>query len=112
MGKRDTMTITLKPTTEALLREKAQQEGRDMDSLVDMLLADSLEAEARRTEEDAEAVRAAMAAAEAGREKPMAQYLAEQRAKHGYPDTWPRRDLVKEVAPGVFVDNLQAENNH
>lgn len=95
MGKRDTMTITLKPTTEALLREKAQQEGRDMDSLVDMLLADSLEAEARRTEEDAEAVRAAMAAAEAGREKPLTQYLAEQRAKRGLPETWPSARLIE-----------------
>lgn len=101
------MTITLKPTTEALLREKAQQEGRDVDSLVDMLLADSLEAEARRTEEDVKeedvkAVRAAMAAAEAGREKPMAQYLEEQRAKRGLPGTWPSARLI-ETETGMVV---------
>lgn len=42
------MTITLKPSTEALLLEKAQQEGQDLDTLADTLLADSLEAQKRR----------------------------------------------------------------
>lgn len=99
------MTITLKPSTEAMLREKAQQSGQDLDTLADTLLADSLAAQAREDEETAVAVSKAMAAAEAGQEKPMAQYLAEQRAKHGYPDSWPQRGVVKETAPGVFVDN-------
>jgi len=56
------MTITLKPTTEALLREKAQQDGQDLDTLVDMLLAGSLEA--REDEETGVAVSRAMAAPE------------------------------------------------
>lgn len=78
------MTITLKPSTEAMLLEKARLEGQDLDTLVDTLLADSLEAQAREDEETAMAVSRAMAA-EAGREKPMAQYLAEQRAKRACP---------------------------
>ena len=96
------MTITLKPKTEALLREKAQQDGQDLDTLVDMLLADRLEAQAREDEETGAAVSNAMAAAEAGREKPLAQYLAEQRLKRGLPDSWPSAKLT-ETEDGVVV---------
>ena len=96
------MTITLKPKTEALLREKAQQDGQDLDTLVDMLLADRLEAQAREDEETGAAVSNAMAAAEAGREKPLAQYLAEQRLKRGLPDSWPSTKLT-ETEDGVVV---------
>lgn len=38
------MTITLRPSTEAMLLEKARQQGQDSETLVDTLLADSLEA--------------------------------------------------------------------
>ena len=96
------MTITLKPKTEALLREKAQQDGQDLDTLVDMLLADRLEAQAREDEETGAAVSNAMAAAEAGREKPMAQYLAEQRLKRGLPNAWPSAKL-SETETGVVA---------
>ena len=96
------MTVTLKPKTEALLREKAQQDGQDLDTLVDMLLADRLEAQAREDEETGAAVSNAMAAAEAGREKPMAQYLAEQRAKRGLPNAWPSAKL-SETETGVVA---------
>lgn len=96
------MTITLKPSTEALLLEKARQNGQDLETLVDALLAGSLEAQKREAEEIAAAVRNATAAAEAGREKPLAQYLAEQRAKRGLPDTWPSARLI-ESETGVVV---------
>ncbi len=96
------MTITLKPMTEALLREKARLDGQDLETLVDTLLADSLAAQAREDEETATAVGKAMAAAEAGREKPMAHYLAEQRAKRGLPDSWPSAQL-SETETGVVV---------
>lgn len=96
------MTITLRPSTEALLLEKARQEGQDLDTLVDTLLADSLEAQKRENEEIAAAVRHAITAAEAGREKPLAQYLAEQRAKRGLPDSWPSARLI-ESETGVVV---------
>jgi hypothetical protein len=45
--------------------------------LVDTILADSLEAQKREVEEIAAAIRNATSAAEAGREKTLAQYLAE-----------------------------------
>ena len=96
------MTITLRPSTEAMLLEKARQEGRDLDTLVDTLLAESLEAQKRENEEVAAAVRNAMIAAEAGREKPLTQYLAEQRAKRGLPDSWPSAKLI-ESETGVVV---------
>ncbi len=68
--------------------------------LLKMLLANSLEADAQEYQETVEAIREALAS---GPGKPIEQYIAEQRAKHGYPDDWPRRDAVKEVSPGVFV---------
>jgi hypothetical protein len=96
------MTITLRPSTEALLREKARQEGQDLDTLADTILADSLEAQKREVEEITAAVRGAIAAVESGREKPLTQYLAEQRAKRGLPDTWPSARLI-ESETGVAV---------
>ena len=62
--------------------------------------------QAREDEETAAAVSKAMAAAEAGREKLLAQYLTKQRAKHSYPDSWPQRGVVKETALGVTVTPL------
>ncbi len=97
-----TMTITLNPATGAMLLAKAQQEGKDLDTLVDALLARTLEAQAREDEETGAAVSNAMAAAEAGREKPMAQYLAEQRAKRGLPNAWPSAKL-SETETGVVA---------
>ncbi len=88
-----------------MLLEKARQEGHDLDTLVDKLLADSLEAQKRENEEIAAAVRSVMAAAEAGREKSLAQYLAEQRAKRGLPDTWPSAKMMKSEAD-VVVSQL------
>ena len=97
------MTITLRPSTEARLREKANQEGKDLETLVDMLLADNLEAQKRESEEIMAAVLNATKAAEAGREKPLPQYLAEQRAKRGLPETWPSAKLT-ESESGVVIE--------
>ena len=96
------MTITLDPDMEARLREKAMREGREPDVVAKMLLADVLDADAREHQESVAAIREAL---EAGPGKPIGQYLAEQRLKHGYPDTWPSRGVVKEITPGVFVDS-------
>ena len=96
------MTITLRPSTEAMLVEKARQEGQDLDTVADTLLADVLEAELREQEETAAAITKAMAAAEAGREKPIAQYLAEQRVRRGLPESWPSAKL-RETEAGVVV---------
>ncbi|MGI4792260.1 MAG: hypothetical protein ACRYFS_25830 [Janthinobacterium lividum] len=101
------MTITLSPQIEAKLLEKAQQEGQDLDTLVDIILADSLGMQTREDEEIAAAIRKAMAAGEAGREKPIGQYLAEQRAKRGLPASWPSRDSVQETTPGHFINTSE-----
>ena len=97
------MTITLAPKTEAMLKENAQREGRDMDTVANDLLDDFLSAEMRERAETVAAIHAGMEAGAAGREKPLKQYIAEQRQKRGLPDTWPSSASATEIAPGVFV---------
>ena len=90
------MTITLKPSTEALLLEKARQEGQDPDALANDVLSEYLISEAPVSAAD---VRAAI---QTSRAKPIEQYIAEQRSKRGYSSDWPPRDAVQETAPGEF----------
>ncbi len=78
-----------------MLREKAQQNGQDLDTIVDALIVEALTAEAREQRETAAAVQRAMEAVAAGREKSLDQYLAEQRAKRGLPETWPSATLIQ-----------------
>ena len=85
---------------ETLLLEKARREGQEPQDVARMLLADVLEADAKEHQETAEALRKAL---NSGPGKPIEQYIAEQRVKHGYSDDWPRRDAAQEVSPGVFV---------
>ena len=94
------MTITLAPHTEARLREQAAREGRDPAALAGVLLDGLLGADELISVTDA--VNHALHAAEQGREKPLAVYLAEQRQKRGYGEEWPRPHSVTETAPGVF----------
>ncbi len=81
------MTVTLKPETEAKLRQTAQWEGQDVDTLADALLAEVLAQREREFEEDVVAVQEAWQAIKEGRERPFAEYLAERRLR--YPDTVP-----------------------
>src|SRR5437764_7804939 len=83
------MTITLTPETEARLREKAEREGQDIDTVADALIAAALEWEAQERAEAIEGVRRGDQAAAEGRERALAAFLAEQRAKHGFPAEWP-----------------------
>lgn len=89
------MTITISPETEAKLWDKAHREGRNPDVIADSILGIVLDAEAREEAETAARVQEAMAAADAGREKPLEQYIAEQKAKRGLPDAWPSATLVE-----------------
>lgn len=66
------------------------------------ITAEALKAQVREDEEIAAAVAKAMEAAKAGREKPLAQYLAGQRLKRGLPDSWPSANLTATEA-GVVV---------
>lgn len=81
------MLITLSPEAEARLREKARQDGRDVNAIADDLIIAALEREARDRAEAIEGVRRGDQAAAEGRERPLADFLAEQREKHGITDT-------------------------
>ena len=93
------MTITLSPHIEARLLEKARLEGQDPDALANDVLADYLAAEVSVSTTD---IRAATLTERA---KPIEQYIAEQRVKHGYSEDWPQHGAATEVSPGVFVEN-------
>jgi len=87
------MAITLTPETETRLRQRAEREGQDADTLADTLLADALADDPDDlTPEDAAAIRdglrRGLEAAAAGRVKPLSQAVAEARHRHGLPDTW------------------------
>ena len=97
------MTITLHPETEAKLCEKAQREGRTVDWLVNALLAGFLEQEAREQLDPVAAIQEGFDAGAAGREKPLEQYVAEQRARRGLPDSWPSRTTISELEPGMVA---------
>lgn len=92
------MTITLTPGTEARLREKAKREGQDINAVADALLAAALEWEAQDHSEAIEGIRRGDEAAAVGRERPLGTFIAEQRAKHGFPAAWPSvaEDTVRE----------------
>jgi predicted transcriptional regulator len=78
------MTLMLTPETEARLREKAEREGQDIHAVADALIAAALEWEAHERAEAIEGIRRGEQAAAEGRERPLAAFLAEQRAKHGF----------------------------
>ena len=83
------MSIDLSPQTEARLREKAEQEGRDVSSVADDMIPFALEWEARDRAEAIEGIRRGDQAAAEGRERPLVEFFAEQRARYGFPAEWP-----------------------
>jgi len=97
------MTITLEPETESKLSEKAKREGRTIDALANDLLAEILEQEAREFAQNVAAIKEGFEAIAAGKEKPLEQYIAEQREKRGLPESWPSSTSVSETTHGVAV---------
>ncbi len=83
------MTITLSPEAEARLNEKSRRDGKDVNAVADALILAALDWEARDRAEAIEGVRRGDQAAAEGRERPLTEFFAEQRAKHGFPDSWP-----------------------
>lgn len=81
------MAIVLKPETEEKLRQTAQWEGQDADTLADTLLAEVLAQREREFAEDIAAVQEAMEDVRAGRVRPYEEFLAEHRLR--YPDPKP-----------------------
>jgi len=94
LRKAEDMAITLTPQTEMRLREKAARDAQDASALAEALLSTLLGdepetlAENETTEMWAGIQRGDQAAAE-GRERPLSEFLADQRAKHGFPTAWP-----------------------
>ena len=79
------MTITLTPETEALLRQKAESEGTDLNTIADALLKEALQWEAQEQAETLEGIRRGLEASEAGRERPLSEFAAEMRTKYNLP---------------------------
>ncbi len=82
------MAITLKPETEEKLRQTAQWEGQDADTLADALLAEVLAQRQREYTEDIAAVQEAWVAVREGRERPYQEFLADHRRR--FPDSVPK----------------------
>ncbi len=81
------MAIVLKPETEEKLRQTAQWEGQDVDTLADALLAEVLAQRERKFTENVVAVQEAWAAVREGRERPFAEFMADHRRR--FPDSTP-----------------------
>lgn len=79
------MTITLKPETEARLRERAKRDGADMNAIADALVVAGLEWEAREQVEAAEGLRRALTESDAGKVRLFSEVAAEWRAKYNLP---------------------------
>ena len=75
------MTITLSPETEARLRERAEQDGQDVNTLADALLAAALEWEAQDYAEAVEGIGRGLEDSAAGRVRPAAEVFADMRTK-------------------------------
>jgi hypothetical protein len=81
------MAIVLKPETEEKLRQTAQWEGQDADTLADALLAEVLAQREREFAEDIAAVQEAWVAVHEGRERPYTEFMADHRRR--FPDPVP-----------------------
>jgi hypothetical protein len=62
----------------------------DVDSVSDAPVATSLEWDAQDRAEAIEAVRRSDHAAAEGRERPLSDFITDQRSKRGFPASWPR----------------------
>lgn len=84
--------INLPPEVEAQLREKAVREGKEAEVIASDAVARMLAWEAQERTEVIAAVRRSDAAAAEGRVRPLEEFVAEQRRKHGLPMSWPDED--------------------
>lgn len=77
------MAMVLTPETEARLREQAQRTGQDVDLLANSLLADALsdDLDALTDDEVAEIRAGIRRGLTAGRERPLAEYAADVKAR-------------------------------
>ena len=83
------MTITIRPELEARLRQRAAQEGREPEDVVEELLAAALDWSDIDQAEAVEGIRRGLEASAAGKVRPLSQVIAEARQRHGFPESWP-----------------------
>ncbi len=79
------MSITLKPETEALLRERAVRDGVDISAIADEIILAGLEWEARDRAEAAESLRLSLAQSDAGQVRRFSEVAEEWRIKYNLP---------------------------
>ena len=85
--------ITLKPETEARLRERAERDGSDVNAVADALVAAALEWEARDEAEAQASLRRGLADSDAGRVRLFSEVAAEWRAKYNLPTHLSQEEL-------------------
>ena len=86
------LLINLPPEVEEQLRAKAAREGKEAEVLASDAVTRMLAWEAQERAEVIAAVRRSDAAAAEGRVRPLEAFVAEQRAKHSLPASWPDED--------------------
>lgn len=79
------MTLTLTPQTEAMLKARADSEGQDVNQLVNALLVHALQEDDREDAEMMEGIRCGLEASDAGRVRPLSEFVAEIEAKYDLP---------------------------
>jgi predicted transcriptional regulator len=83
------MTITISADLEARLREKATQEGKAVDEVVEALLAAALDWEAVEQADAVAGIQRGIEASAAGRVRSLSQVIVDARQRHGFPESWP-----------------------
>ena len=84
-----TLMIELPPKLEKKLKDRASSQGMDASTFACTILEDVLISDDEELEEALEGIRRGLADAAAGRERPLSEFISEQRAKHGFAPTWP-----------------------
>jgi predicted transcriptional regulator len=80
-----TITITLSPELEALLRDRATQTGQDVNIVASELLASALEWEEQEAEEAIKGIQQGLDDFKAGRFRSFQDFAEEQRCKNDLP---------------------------
>lgn len=91
------MAITLSLQTKERLREKADCEGRDVNTVADSLIRAALEWEVRERAEDMEGLRRGIAPSDAGRVRPLEDFAGEMRANYNLPTHLSDEEIGAEV---------------
>jgi hypothetical protein len=89
------MTITISPEAEARLNEKARRDGKDVNMVADALDSCRVDWQRGTEKRPSRASGVATRPPREGRERPLTEFFAEQRAKHGFPASWPHTSTSK-----------------